>query len=172
MTYTLHVNGDLYQLDVPPQRSLLQALRDDLRLMGTREACGVGMCGSCTVLVDGKAVSGCLTLVPQVIGKQIITVEGLAKEGKLHPVQQAFLDHHAFQCSFCTPGFIMATIALLTEKPQPSEDEIREYLAGNLCRCGSYPEILLAVRWLIENRPSDSWESIPPEEQPSVETNR
>jgi xanthine dehydrogenase YagT iron-sulfur-binding subunit len=157
MAYTLHVNGNLHNLDVPPQRSLLQALRDELGLMGPREACGVGMCGSCTVLVDGKAVSSCLLLVPQVAGKQIVTVEGLAKNGKLHPVQQAFIDHHAFQCSFCTPGFIMATIALLTEKPKPSDEEIREHLAGNLCRCGSYPEILAAVRWLVENRPSASW---------------
>lgn len=157
MAYRLHVNGNPYALDVPPQRSLLQVLREELGLMGPREACGVGMCGSCTVLVDGKAVSSCLFLVPQVVGKQIITVEGLAKNGKLHPVQQAFIDHHAFQCSFCTPGFIMATIALLTEKPKPSEDEIREHLAGNLCRCGAYPEILAAVRWLVENKPPASW---------------
>jgi len=153
MTYTLHVNGNLYDLDVPAQRSLLQVLREELGLMGPREACGVGMCGSCTVLVDGNAVSSCLLLVPQVIGKQIITVEGLAINGKLHPVQQAFLDHHAFQCSFCTPGFIMATIALLEQNPQPSDGEIREHLAGNLCRCGSYPEILSAVRSLVENKP-------------------
>jgi xanthine dehydrogenase YagT iron-sulfur-binding subunit len=157
MAYTLHVNGNLYAVDVPPQRSLLQVLREELRLMGPREACGVGMCGSCTVLVDGKAISSCLLLVPQVVGKQIITVEGLVKNGKLHPVQQAFLDHHAFQCSFCTPGFILATIALLTEKPKPSEDEIREHLAGNLCRCGAYPEILAAVRWLVENKPPAAW---------------
>jgi len=157
MAYTLHVNGNLYALDVSPQRSLLQVLREELRLMGPREACGVGMCGSCTVLVDGNAVSSCLLLVPQVAGKQILTVEGLAKNGKLHPVQQAFLDHHAFQCSFCTPGFMMATIALLTEKPKPSEDEIREHLTGNLCRCGAYPEILAAVRWLVENKPPVSW---------------
>lgn len=150
MTYTLHVNGNHYDLDVPPQRSLLQVLREELGLTGPREACGVGMCGSCTVLVDGNAVSSCLLLVPQVVGKQIITVEGLAKNGKLHPVQQAFLDHHAFQCSFCTPGFIMAAIALLTEKPNPSDDEIREHLSGNLCRCGSYPEILAAVKTASE----------------------
>ena len=151
MTYTLHVNSTPYELDVPPQRSLLQVLREELGLMGPREACGVGMCGSCTVLVDGKAVSSCLLLVPQVVGKQIITVEGLAKNGKLHPVQQAFIDHHAFQCSFCTPGFIMAVIALLAEKPNPSDDDVREHLAGNLCRCGSYPEILAAVRSLAES---------------------
>lgn len=157
MPYRIHVNGNLYNLDVPPQSSLLQVLRGELGLMGPREACGVGMCGSCTVLVDGKAMSSCLLLVPQVVGKQVVTVEGLAKNGKLHPVQQAFIDHHAFQCSFCTPGFILATIALLTEKPKPSEEEIREHLAGNLCRCGAYPEILAAVRWLIENKPPVSW---------------
>jgi carbon-monoxide dehydrogenase small subunit len=152
MTYSLHINGNFYALDVPPQRSLLQVLRDELGLMGPREACGVGMCGSCTVLVDGQAISSCLLLIPQAVGKQILTVEGLAVNNQLHPVQQAFLDHHAFQCSFCTPGFIMATISLLQENPQPSEDEIREHLAGNLCRCGSYPEILAAVRSLAENR--------------------
>jgi len=150
MPYTVNVNGNLCSLDVPAHRTLLQALRDELGLMGSREACGVGMCGSCTVLMDGKAVSSCLLLIPQAVGKRVITVEGLAENNQLHPVQQAFLDHHAFQCSFCTPGFIMTTIALLNEKPHPSEAEIREHLAGNLCRCGSYPEILAAVHSLIE----------------------
>ena len=154
MPYILHVNGKPHTLEFPPHRTLLHVLRDELGLMGPREACGIGMCGSCTVLVDGRAVSSCLLLAPQVVGKRILTVEGLADGDQLHPVQQAFLDHHAFQCSFCTPGFIMATVALLNEKPQASESEIREYLAGNLCRCGAYPDILAAVRSLVENRPA------------------
>ncbi len=148
MPYTLTVNGKNLTLDVPAHRTLLQVLRDDLGLMGPREACGVGVCGSCTVLLDGKAISSCLLLIPQAAGKNILTIEGLTENGQLHIVQQAFIDHHAFQCSFCTPGFIMTTIALLNENPHPSEDEIREHLTGNLCRCGSYPEILAAVRSL------------------------
>ncbi len=151
MHYALHVNGDIRAVDVPADRTLLQVLRDELGLMGAREACGIGVCGSCTVLLDGKAVSSCLVLIPQASGRQIITVEGLTKSDHFHPVQQAFVDHHAFQCSFCTPGFIMTTIALLNEIPHPSEAEIREYLAGNLCRCGSYPEILAAVRSLTQD---------------------
>ena len=107
MPYILHVNGKPYTLEFPPHRTLLHVLRDELGLMGPREACGIGMCGSCTVLVDGRAVSSCLLLAPQVVGKRILTVEGLADGDQLHPVQQAFLDHHAFQCSFCTPGFII-----------------------------------------------------------------
>lgn len=154
MAYILNVNRNRYVVDVPAQRTLLQVLREELGLMGPREACGIGMCGSCTVLVDGQALSSCLLLVPQVVGKQILTIEGLIQGDQLHPVQQAFLDQHAFQCSFCTPGFIMATIALLNENPQPSDDEIREHLSGNLCRCGSYPEILAAIRGLVENKVS------------------
>ena len=148
MPYLLNVNGQERRLDVPPHRTLLQALRDELGLMGAREACGIGMCGSCTVLVDGQPYSACLLLVPQVAGKRILTVEGLPDGDRLHPVQQAYLEHSAFQCSFCTPGFILSTIALLKQNPHPSDAEIREYLAGNLCRCGAYPEILEAVRSL------------------------
>jgi aerobic-type carbon monoxide dehydrogenase small subunit (CoxS/CutS family) len=149
MSYTIHVNNSAYTVDVPANSTLLQVLRDELGLMGVREACGIGMCGSCTVLVNGVAISSCLTLIPQAAGKHILTVEGLAKNNQLHRVQQAFIDHHAFQCSFCTPGFILMTIALLSKTPGPSEAEIHEHLAGNLCRCGSYPEILTAVRSLV-----------------------
>jgi len=152
MHYTLDINGVPHTLVVPPQRTLLHVLREDLGLMGPREACGIGVCGSCTVLVDGQPFSGCLLLVPQVVGKQVLTIEGLAHGDALHPVQQAYLDQHAFQCSFCTPGFILATVALLQATPHPSDDEIREYLAGNLCRCGAYPEILAAVRALAAKR--------------------
>ncbi len=153
MRYTLHINGTPQTLDVPPQRILLHALREDLGLIGPREACGVGVCGSCTILVDGQPLSSCLLLVPQVVGKQVQTIEGLSQGGALHPVQQAYLDQHAFQCSFCTPGFILATVALLQANAQPSDDDIREYLAGNLCRCGAYPEILAAVRSLATKSP-------------------
>ncbi len=154
MRYTLTINGTPQTLDVPPQRTLLHTLREELGLMGPREACGVGVCGSCTVLIDGQPSSSCLLLVPQVVGRQVLTIEGLSQGGVLHPVQQAYLDQHAFQCSFCTPGFILATVALLQSNAQPSDDEIRDYLAGNLCRCGAYPEILAAVRSLAASSPS------------------
>jgi aerobic-type carbon monoxide dehydrogenase small subunit (CoxS/CutS family) len=140
----LNVNGSRREVEAGT-RTLLEVLRDDLNLVGAKEGCGVGMCGACTVLVDGKPVSGCLILAAQVAGKEILTVEGLAKDGKLHPIQQAFIDERAFQCAYCTPGFILATFALLNEKPNPDEDEIREYMSGNLCRCGSYQNILKAV---------------------------
>lgn len=154
MSFMLHVNGNPYTLEMPANRTLLQVLRDELGLMGAREACGIGMCGSCTVLLNGKAVSSCLIVIPQAAGKHILTVEGLAKNNQLHRVQQAFIDHHAFQCSFCTPGFILATIGLLNDHSNPSEAEIREHLAGNLCRCGAYPEILAAVRsQIVTERP-------------------
>ena len=140
----LNVNGSRHEVEAGT-RTLLEVLRDDLGLVGTKEGCGVGMCGACTVLVDGEPISGCLTLAEQVAGKGILTVEGLEKDGKLHPVQQAFIDERAFQCAYCTPGFILSAVALLNENPNPSEDEIREYLSGNLCRCGSYQNILKAV---------------------------
>lgn len=140
----LNVNGSRHEVQ-EGTRTLLEVLRDDLGLVGTKEGCGVGMCGACTVLVDGRPISGCLILAEQVVGKEILTVEGLEKNGKLHPIQQAFIDERAFQCAYCTPGFILSTAALLNESPNPNEDEIREYLSGNLCRCGSYQNILRAV---------------------------
>jgi len=140
------LNGKPHVLDVDPTRPLLEVLRDDLGLRSVREGCGIGMCGACTVLIDDRAISSCLTLAGQVQGRQILTVEGLAGEGRLHPVQQAYLDHAAFQCAFCTPGFILATLALLKEEPAPDEATIKAHLAGNLCRCGSYRNILEAVR--------------------------
>ena len=141
----LNVNGKRY--DVRARVStLLEVLRDDLGLVGAKEGCGVGMCGTCTVLVNGKPVSGCLMLAEQAADREILTIEGLAAHGQLHPVQQAFIDEGAFQCAYCTPGFILSTVALLKENPDPSEEEIREYLSGNLCRCGSYRNIVKAVR--------------------------
>ncbi len=141
----LNVNGSSYEVR-EGTRTLLEVVRDELGLVGAKEGCGVGMCGACTVLVDGKPISGCLTLAEQVTGKEIMTVEGLETDGQLHPIQQAFIDEQAFQCAYCTPGFILAAAALLNENPNPSEDETREYLSGNLCRCGSYPNIVKAVR--------------------------
>ncbi|HET9457218.1 MAG TPA: (2Fe-2S)-binding protein [Candidatus Limnocylindrales bacterium] len=144
-TVTLTVNGQDEVLRTEPDETLLDALRRDLRLTSVREACGIGVCGSCTVLVDGRPVSACLLLAVLVDGRSIETVEGLADGETLHPIQQAFVDHSAFQCSFCTPGFLLATKALLEETPRPTPDEIRHYLAGNLCRCGSYRNIEEAV---------------------------
>jgi len=141
----LNVNGSKYEVQTETH-TLLDVLRDDLGLMGTKEGCGVGMCGACTVLVDGKPLSSCLVLAEQVVGKEVLTVEGLGNAENLHPIQQAFLDEGAFQCAYCTPGFVLTTVALLAENPTPSDDEIREYLAGNLCRCGSYQNILQAVK--------------------------
>ena len=141
----LNVNGSKYGVETDA-RTLLDVLRDDLGLMGTKEGCGVGMCGACTILVDGKPLSSCLVLAEQVVGKEILTIEGLGRSENLHPVQQAFLDEGAFQCAYCTPGFVLSTVALLAENPSPSDEEIREYLSGNLCRCGSYQNIIHAVR--------------------------
>jgi aerobic-type carbon monoxide dehydrogenase small subunit (CoxS/CutS family) len=141
----LNVNGNRYKVQAAT-RTLLDVLRDDLGLMGTKEGCSIGMCGACTVLVDGRPLSSCLLLAEQVAGQEILTIEGLGNAETLHPVQQAFLDVGAFQCAYCTPGFVLTTVALLNENPSPSEDEIREYLSGNLCRCGSYQNILQAVK--------------------------
>ena len=144
----LKVNGTEYEIE-NAARGLLDVLREELGLVGAKEGCGIGMCGACTVLVQGKPMSSCLLLTAQVIGKEIVTIEGLARAGALQRVQQAFIDHAAFQCAYCTPGFILSAVALLNENPNPSDDEIREYLAGNLCRCGSYQNILKAVRAAI-----------------------
>lgn len=141
----LTVNGQEREVDVDTRRTLLEVLRTDLKLFGAREACGIGMCGACTVLIDGHAISSCLTLAVLAQGKQIETIEGLAQNGRLHPIQQAFVDNAGFQCSYCTPGFILGTKSLLDENPRPTRDEVREYLAGNLCRCGSYVKIEASV---------------------------
>jgi aerobic-type carbon monoxide dehydrogenase small subunit (CoxS/CutS family) len=146
MTLTLRVNGRQHRVKARTHHTLLEVLRRELKLFGVREGCGVGMCGACTVLVDGKPVSGCLMLAGLAEGKDILTIEGLeSPDGELHVIQQAYIDHTAFQCSYCTPGFILSTKALLEENPNASEDEAREYLSGNLCRCGSYVKIMQAV---------------------------
>jgi aerobic-type carbon monoxide dehydrogenase small subunit (CoxS/CutS family) len=144
------VNGREIETSVKANQTLLEWLRDDLRLRGSREGCGVGVCGSCTVLVDGRPVSSCLMLATNAEGKEIQTIEGLAKGDELDPVQQAFLDQQAFQCGYCTSGMIMATKALLSSNPKPSEEEVRDYLSGNICRCGTYQEVIAAIRTLAE----------------------
>ncbi len=141
----LKVNGAERESTVQTHHTLLEVLRRDLKLFGAREGCGIGMCGACTVLVDGKPVSSCLILAPFAQGKEIQTIEGLSADGKLHPIQEAFIDRNAFQCSYCTPGFILTTKSFLEENPDPTPEEIRSHLAGNLCRCGSYLKIEDAV---------------------------
>ncbi len=143
---TLNINGQDYPLQVEPQRTLLEVLREDLRLTGTKENCMEAECGVCTVLLDGLAVNSCILLAVRAKGKRIVTIEGLARENRLHPVQAAFVEHGAVQCGYCTPGMILSTVALLNECPSPSEEQIREGLAGNLCRCTGYNKIVDAVK--------------------------
>jgi carbon-monoxide dehydrogenase small subunit len=142
---TLTVNGLVYELEVEPRERLIDVLRYKLGYTGVKEGCSTGDCGSCTVLLDGKPVTSCLVLAVSANGKSIVTVEGIAREGKLHPVQQAFVEHGAVQCGFCTPGFIVNSYALLNENPNPDVETIRYWLAGNLCRCTGYQKIIKAV---------------------------
>jgi len=141
----LNVNGLPRSVQTLPCSTLLEILRDKLDLTGTKEGCGVGDCGACVVLMDGQAVNACLVLAAQADGSEIITVEGLAQDGQLHPLQHYFAEKWALQCGFCTPGMIMSCYALLLNNPNPSPDEIREAIAGNLCRCGSYQGVVEAV---------------------------
>jgi len=145
---TLKVNNETYDVVSYPNRTLLEVLRDDLHLTGTKESCGQGVCGSCTVLIDGQPMRSCLTLAVAAQGKAIITIEGLAEGEKLHPVQEAFVEHHAIQCGFCSPGMILTAYALLKENPNPTEEEIRRAISGNICRCTGYAKIVEAVRSL------------------------
>lgn len=142
---SLKVNGDEYDLLIEPRKTLLAVLRDTIGLTGTKEGCSTGDCGACTVIVDGKAVTSCMVLGVTVSEKEITTIEGLASDGELHPLQQAFIDTGGYQCGFCTPGFIMAAKALLDENPERSEEEFRYALGGNICRCTGYTKILEAV---------------------------
>ena len=147
MTQRVHfkVNGTDHQLDIPARRLLVDCLRFDLGLTGTKEGCSVGVCGACTVLVDGQMAASCIMLAVAADGAEITTIEGIAQNGKLHPVQQAFIDHGGFQCGICTPGQIVAAKALLDTTPDPSEDEIKAWMMGNLCRCTGYYGILNSV---------------------------
>jgi len=148
----LKVNGEEHEIEIEPNRLLLQVLRDNLGLTGTKEGCSIGVCGACSVIIDRRLVSSCLTLAAGCAGKNIETIEGLAKDGKLHPLQQAFIEYGGFQCGICTPGQIMAAKALLDENPNPSEDEVKEWMSGNLCRCTGYYKILEAVMAVVENK--------------------
>jgi len=139
------VNGESYQMEVPSHRTLLDFLRQDLELMGTKSGCETGDCGSCTVLLNGNVVNSCLVLAAEADGKEILTVEGLAHGNELHPLQEAFIEHGAIQCGYCTSGMLLSAKALLDEIPRPTENEIKEALAGNLCRCTGYYGIVKAV---------------------------
>jgi len=140
------VNGTLYHLDVDPAERLLDVLRDRLHLKGTKEGCGSGDCGACTVILNGRAVNSCLVLAVEADGAEVQTIEGLSKGNKLHPIQEAFVRLGAFQCGFCTPGMIMAAKALLDRNQDPTEDEIKEAIDGNICRCTGYVQIVDAIR--------------------------
>ena len=142
---SLTVNGGQHELLVETSWTLLETLRDQLRLTGTKEGCSNGNCGACTVMIDGRTANSCLVLVAEMDGTEITTIEGIATQGKLNPVQEAFIKDGALQCGFCTPGFIVTTTALLQRDPDPSEEEIRTRLAGNLCRCTGYDKIIMAV---------------------------
>lgn len=142
---TLTINGEDHKVEVENRRTLLDVLREDLRLLGTKKMCDKGECGSCTVLLDGKAVNACLTLAVDALGKKIETIEGVAREGRLHPIQEAFVARGAVQCGFCSPGMIMTTKAFLQNNPHPTEEEAKTAIAGNLCRCTGYVRIVDAI---------------------------
>ena len=146
MSFTLLVNGDEHTVNVPADQTLLSVLRDNLNLTGTKYGCGEGQCGACTVLLAGRPVRSCRTLISAAAGKKITTVEGLEQNGHLHPVQEAFLRVEAFECGYCTSGMIMSAVALLNQNPSPSEDRIGDFMNGNVCRCCTYPRILEAVK--------------------------
>lgn len=150
MRIRLTVNGRPYEVEVDAETRLLDLLREDLQLTGTKEGCGEGECGACTVLMDGRPVYSCLVLAAQADGAEVLTIEGLAEGSRLHPVQQAFVDAGGVQCGFCTPGFILSSVALLRDRPDPTDEEIRTALEGNLCRCTGYAKIVDAVRLAAE----------------------
>jgi len=142
---TLHVNGKAFQVCVEPRRTLVSVLREELGLTGAKHGCGRGQCGACTVMMDGETVYACMTLAVDCQGREIRTVEGVAQGDALHPVQEAFIEHDGYQCGFCTPGQVVSAVALLEHNPHPTEKEVRREMAGNLCRCGAYPNIVKAV---------------------------
>ncbi len=144
--FVLHVNGSAHTLAVPAEKPLLSVLREDLGLIGSKIGCGEGDCGACTVLVDGQPVRSCITPVSSVAGKQVRTIESLAQNAQLHPLQQAFIDQDALQCGDCTPGMIRSAVALLEQNPDPQPDEIVAFMQGNICRCGTYRRIVAAIQ--------------------------
>jgi carbon-monoxide dehydrogenase small subunit len=152
MNISLRINGSPREVEAPPMKRLLDVLREDLHLTGTKEGCGEGECGACSVIVDGEVINSCLVPVRQVSGSTILTVEGLARDGRLDPLQQAFLECGGAQCGICTPGMLIAARALLDETPRPSRDEIKEAIAGNLCRCTGYIRIIDAIEQASSSR--------------------
>jgi aerobic-type carbon monoxide dehydrogenase small subunit (CoxS/CutS family) len=142
----IDVNGSRRRIDVEADRTLLSVLRDDLDLTGTKYGCGEGQCAACTVLIDGQAVRSCITKMSAVAGRRIVTIEGLAPEGKLHPMQEAFLEADALQCGWCTPGMILGAVDLLRKNAHPSEAEIAHGMNGHICRCGTYPRVIAAIQ--------------------------
>jgi xanthine dehydrogenase YagT iron-sulfur-binding subunit len=147
---TLYVNGETYRLSVDPRTTLLDALHERLGLTGSKKGCDQGACGACTVLVDGKRILSCLALAATCEDRAVLTIDGLSKDENLHPMQQAFIWHDAFQCGYCTPGQILSAVALLSEGRASSDADIREFMIGNLCRCGAYPNIVAAIRDVAE----------------------
>ncbi len=146
----LNINGAFLALETDPERTLLSVLRNDFQLTGTKYGCGEGNCGACTVLIDGESVRACVTPVGTVAEREIVTIEGLADGDRLHPVQEAFIEHTAFQCGYCTPGFIIETAALLSRNPNPTADQTRAALSGHICRCGAYTRIIDAAESAAE----------------------
>ena len=146
----LNVNGEIREVVVQPNTTLLHVLREDLGLTGTKQGCDAGDCGACTVLLDGQPTASCLTLAIEVQGVEITTIEGLSRDGQLHPLQQAFIDYFAVQCGYCTPGMILSAKALLDRNPHPTEAEVREAISGNLCRCTGYVKIVEAIMAVAE----------------------
>jgi carbon-monoxide dehydrogenase small subunit len=145
----LTVNGEPYEVAIEPHRTLLKVLRQELDLTGTKQGCDDGACGCCTVLMDGRPVLSCLVLAVEAQGKEILTIEGLAEDGQLHPIQKAFIEHGAIQCGFCTPGMILSAKALLEENPEATKEEVKRGMAGNLCRCTGYIKIIEAIQAAI-----------------------
>ena len=150
ISVSLTLNGAATRLDVSPWTTLLDALRDHLDLTGTKKGCDHGQCGACTVLVDGRRINSCMTLAVMQDGREVTTIEGLARDGKLHPLQQAFIDHDAFQCGYCTPGQICSAAGLLAEGRARTADEVREMMSGNICRCGAYKNIVAAILQVMD----------------------
>jgi carbon-monoxide dehydrogenase small subunit len=167
---TLNVNGENYDLEIEPNRLLLHALREDVELTGTKEGCSIGVCGACSVIVDGRLVSSCLTLAIACQGKEITTIEGLAKDGVLHPLQQAFVEYGGLQCGICTPGQIIAAKALLDENPQPTEEQVREWMSGNLCRCTGYYKIFESVMAVVHNKVTTDHPAIKPAHEAKIQS--
>ncbi len=147
---SFELNGKFIEIEAPPHWTLLRLLREKLGLTGAKEGCGIGECGACTVLMDGKPVNACLILAPKAEGRNIETIEGLGSQDSLHPLQQSFIDHGAVQCGFCTPGILMSAKAFLDEKPRPTKEEVKEAISGHLCRCTGYQQIIEAIEALGE----------------------